>query len=109
MLIDHHVLSFLQAQQQPPGWVQFVPLLIMFLLFYVIWWLPMRRRQKAHEKMLQELQKGDRVVTSGGLYGEVAAVEEKVVLLKVADSVRVRVARASISGLQGDQEGGGSR
>jgi preprotein translocase subunit YajC len=62
----------------------------------------MRKRQKAHAKLLGELKRGDRVVTNGGLLGEVAAVEDKVVHVKLADNVRVRVLKSAIAGLEGD-------
>ena len=53
--------------------------------------------------------KGDRVVTNGGLYGSVAAVEEKWVVLRVADHVKVRVAKSAISGLEAQEEAGGRK
>lgn len=101
---------FLQGGSQPSVWVQFAPLIIMFGIFYLIWWLPMRRRQKAHDQMLRELKKGDKVVTSGGLHGEIAAVRDDDVLqVKLADNLKVRVSRSAISGLQGETEPGGDR
>ncbi len=59
--------------------------------------------------MIAGLKKGDKVVTNGGLYGEVAAVHEKVVILKLADNVKVRVAKSAISGLEGDEEAGSTK
>jgi preprotein translocase subunit YajC len=78
------------------------PMLIVFGIFYFLLLAPMRKRQKAHAKLLGDLKKGDRVVTTGGLLGEIAAVEEKVIHLKLADNVRVRVIRSAIAGLEGD-------
>lgn len=101
-------LAFAQAEA-PAAWVQFVPLGIMFLLFYLIWWMPMRKRQKAHQQMLSDLKKGDKVVTNGGLYGEVGAIQGQVVHLKLSDNVRVRVARSAISGMQGEESDGGGK
>lgn len=101
-------LAFAQAEA-PAAWVQFVPLGIMFLLFYLIWWMPMRKRQKAHQGMLDQLKKGDKVVTNGGLYGEVGAVDEQTVILKLGDNVRVKVARSAISGMQGEEPQGGGK
>jgi len=62
----------------------------------------MRKRQKQHQVLLGALKRGDRVVTNGGLLGEVAAVEEKVVHLKLADNVRVRVVKSAVAGMEGD-------
>lgn len=86
--------------------VQFAPLLVIFALFYVLLILPMRKRQKAVQQMVENLKKGDRVITNGGLYGEVAAVIGTAVLLKIADNVKVKVAKSAISGLEPDTEKG---
>lgn len=82
------------------------PMLIIFGIFYLLLILPMRKRQKAVQQMIENIKKGDKVVTTGGLYGEVAAVEEAWVLLRIADNVRVRVAKSAISGLEGDSDKG---
>jgi preprotein translocase subunit YajC len=82
--------------------LQLLPVLVIFAIFYFLLLAPMRKRQKAHQALLAELKRGDRVVTNGGLIGEVAAVEEKVVHLKLSDNVRVRVVKTAIAGLEGD-------
>jgi preprotein translocase subunit YajC len=79
--------------------VQLVPLVVIFALFYVLLILPMRKRQKVLQQLVENLKKGDKVITNGGLYGEVAAVTGPTVLLKIADNVRVKVAKSAISGL----------
>jgi len=82
--------------------IQLVPILLIFGIFYFLLLAPMRKRQKQHQALLAELKRGDKVVTNGGLLGEIAAVEEKVVHLKLADNVRVRVVKSAIAGLEGD-------
>jgi preprotein translocase subunit YajC len=77
-----------------------VPMLLIFVIFYVVLMLPMQRQRKALQQMIANLKKGDRVVTSGGIYGEVTAVEGATVMLRIADNVRVRVAKSAISGLE---------
>ena len=84
--------------------VQLVPILLIFAIFYFLLLAPMRKRQKQHQALLGALKRGDKVVTNGGLLGEIAAVEEKVVHLKLADNVRVRVAKSAIAGLEGDPQ-----
>jgi preprotein translocase subunit YajC len=74
------------------------------LIFYFIVWVPARRRQKDFQAMVEALKKGDRVVTTGGLYGEVVSVDSSTVILKIADTVKVKVAKSAISTLEG-QEG----
>jgi preprotein translocase subunit YajC len=85
---------------------QLVPLFLIFVLFYVMLIMPMRKRQKALQQLVENLKKGDRVITNGGLYGEVAAVVGSAVLLKVADNVKVKVAKSAISGLEPEEKGG---
>jgi preprotein translocase subunit YajC len=94
---------------QPNPLLQLAPLLLIFVLFYVLMIVPMRKRQRAVQQLIENLKKGDRVVTSGGIYGEVAAVAGSEVVLKIADNVKVRVAKSAITGLEAEAEKGGSR
>lgn len=98
------------VQQAPGGMMAILAQLAPFVLIFVIFWFlliaPARKRQKTHQAMLDALERGDKVITSGGLHGEVAAIDGAVLVLKIADSVKVRVSRSSISGLQGEPEGG---
>lgn len=95
-------LAFAEGASAPSPFLQLVPILLIFGIFYFLLLAPMRKRQKAHQAMLGQLKRGDKVVTNGGLLGEIAAVEEKVVHLKLADNVRVRVAKSAIAGLEGE-------
>ena len=88
-------------------WLSFVPMVAIFAIFYFLMVVPMRKRQKALQTLVENLKKGDRVVTNGGLYGEIAAIDASVVVLKVADNVKIRVARSAIAGLEGDGTTGG--
>jgi preprotein translocase subunit YajC len=92
------------AQQPPPGGpiVQFLlgPVGMMIIIVSIIYLLimrPQQKKQKQHQEMLRNLQKGDRVVTQAGIYGIVAQLDEKTVLLQVADKVQVRVARWAVA------------
>lgn len=84
-----------------------VPWVLMFVIFYVVLILPMRKRQKALQELVANLKKGDRVITTGGIYGEVAAADGATLVLKIADNVKVKVARSAIAGLEGDGDQGG--
>ena len=79
-----------------------VPMVLVFVLFYFLIIVPQRKRQRAVDEMLNNLKPGDKVVTSGGLYGQIVSVREdkRTVQLKVAENVRLEVARTAISGLQ---------
>ncbi len=94
------------AQAQPSAFIQLVPIVLIFGIFYFLLIAPMRKRQKAVQQMISDLKKGDRIVTSGGLHGEVTAVLDSAVLVKVADNVKVKISKSAISGLQGSEGDG---
>ncbi len=98
------------AEGSAPGpLLQLVPFIVIFAIFYFFLIAPMRRRQKALQTMIANLKKGDKVVTTGGLHGEVAALRDEVVVLRVAENVKVRVSRSAIAGLEGEEKAGGSK
>ena len=72
-------------------------LVLIFALFYFVMIRPQRKRQKEHETMVQDLQKGDRVITAGGIYGTIESLSEDSIVLKV-ESGTIRVARGSVVG-----------
>jgi len=95
-------LFFLMAP--PPenqGGANLISTLIMFgsiiLIFYFMIIRPQQKRAKEREKMLNELQKGDKVLTSGGIYGVIDSIEEKTVLIKVADNVKLKFDKQAIT------------
>ena len=92
-----------QAQTQSPL-VSLVPIFLVFGIFYFLLLAPMRKRQKALQKVVEGLKRGDKVVTNGGLIGEIAAVEDRVVHLKLGENVKVRVLKSAIAGLEGSAE-----
>lgn len=94
------------AMAAPPGQgvnplVQFIPFVLVLAIFYFVILLPMKRRQKRVEAFLSSLKVGDKVVTTGGLYGSVTRLDEQTVQLQIAQNVRVEVSRAAVVGYQG--------
>ena len=81
--------------------VQLIPFALILGIFYLVILLPMRRRQKKVQEFLDSLKVGDRVVTTGGLYGSITKLGDKSIQLQIADKVRVDVSRAAIVGFQG--------
>ncbi len=109
--MTHGAIAAWIAQAQPSGSPLWSNLILMAVLFAIFWFVlirPMRQRQKQHDEMLEKVQKGDKVVTNGGLYGEIAALSGDTIHLKIADGVRVKVAKSAIAGLQGETDGGAS-
>ncbi len=72
-------------------------LVAIFALFYFVMIRPQRKRQKEHQDMMQNLQKGDRVITAGGIYGTIDSLREDSVIIKVEGGGTLRVARGSVS------------
>jgi len=86
--------------------VSFLPFVLIFVVFYFLLILPQQRKQKKHKGMLEALKKGDRVLTTGGLLGTVAALNKDVVTIQVADNVRVKVRREYVAELREEPEEG---
>jgi preprotein translocase subunit YajC len=78
-------------------WYMLAFLVVIFALFYFVMIRPQRKRQKEHEAMMQELQKGDRVITAGGIYGTIESISEDSVVIKVEGGTTMRVARGSVA------------
>ena len=84
----------------PAGWLNLLPMLLILVVFYFLLVAPMRKRQKELAQQVDKLQKGDRVVTNGGLHGEIAGIEGGVVLLKIADQVKVKLDKSAIARIE---------
>jgi preprotein translocase subunit YajC len=83
------------------GYGAMIPLVLMFVIFYFLLIRPQQRKAKQHKELLSNLKKGDSVITSGGIYGRIAEINDNVLVLEVADKVRIKVARGFVSGLAG--------
>ncbi len=77
-----------------------MPILLIFVIFYLLIYRPMRKRQRMQEEMITNLKNGDKVITNGGIYGTVAGLKENTLVLKVADTVKIEVAKNAIASLQ---------
>ncbi|MBI2418597.1 MAG: preprotein translocase subunit YajC [Ignavibacteriales bacterium] len=109
------MFHFLLAMTPPPdgqgGGGSLVSTLIMFgaifAIFYFMIIRPQQKRQKERDKLLSAIQKGDKIITSGGMYGTVASLEEKTVIITAADNVKLKFDRSAIATVvaaKGDKE-----
>jgi preprotein translocase subunit YajC len=103
MLEDGRVFAMGAAPEGGNAWLQFVPFAIVLAIFYFIILLPMKRKQQKVQQFLDNLKVNDRVVTTGGIYGQITRLGEQSVQLQVADKVRIEIAKASIGGYQGQE------
>lgn len=75
-----------------------------FAIFYFMIIRPQQKRAKEREKLMSNLQKGDKVVTTGGMYGTVAGIEEKTVLIQIADNTKVKFDKSAVSIIMNSKE-----
>src|SRR5438552_14680305 len=106
MMVDAvRTLEPLFALSAPPDggspWLSFVPFFLVLGIFYFIILMPMKRKQAKVQEFLDSLKVGDRVITTGGIYGQVTRLGGDVIQIQIADKVRIDVSRAAIGGHQG--------
>ena len=87
----------------PSAWVQLLPFVLVVGIFYFVILLPMKRRQQKVQAFLAALKVGDRVVTSGGLFGTITRLSDQAIQVQIADKVRVEVSRNAVVGYQGQE------
>lgn len=107
--LAHAMGSAPGAGGQPGGpLMTFMPLILMFVIFYVLLIRPQQKKQKEHKQMLENLGRGDRIVTAGGLYGRIVEVKDDVLTVDLGNDVHVQVGRGFISGMV-PADGGASK
>ncbi len=94
----------LQQAQQPGGIVAFLPLIFILAIFYLIVFLPARRRQKKLQNMVDNLKSGDKVVTQGGIYGTIVGLRGDRIQLRIAENVKIDMSRNAVTALQNPEE-----
>ena len=85
-------------------WLQLVPFVLVLGIFYFIILLPMRKKQQKVQDFLEALKVGDKVITTGGIYGQVTRISGDIVQIQIADKVRIDVSKAAVGGLQGQAQ-----
>jgi preprotein translocase subunit YajC len=93
------MLDFLAAGaagSAPPGWVQFLPIIGMVVIFWFLIIRPQMQRQKQHQAKVAGLKRGDQVVTAGGLVGKVVKVDDEYAEIELAQGVRVKAVKSTI-------------
>jgi preprotein translocase subunit YajC len=77
----------------------FLPLVLMFVVFYFLLIWPQQKKAKAHRQLLANLQKGDNVVTASGIYGQITGITDTTVTLEIAEKVRIKISRSAVAGV----------
>ncbi len=81
---------------QAGGFTAFVPLILMFVIFYFLLIRPQQKKAKEHQNMISSLKKGDRIITSGGIHGTIVSLDETTINLEIADNVKIKVNRGNV-------------
>ncbi len=90
----------IQSQAASNPVLGFLPILLIFAIFYFLLFMPMQRQKRQQQKMLKELQAGNTVVTSGGIVGTIVAIDEDTIVLRVKpDNLKLQMARSAVSAL----------
>lgn len=102
------MIQLFQATPSPGagGLLQFAPMIFIFVIFYFLLIAPMRKKQKKAQEMLAKLKKGDEVVTTGGLFGRISAIDDErgFVVLEISSNVKVKALRSAIASLATEPE-----
>jgi preprotein translocase subunit YajC len=101
MMMSGSVFAMAASADGGGSWVQFVPFVLVIGIFYFVILMPMQKKQKKVQEFQQALKPGDRVITTGGIFGEITRVTDDAVQLQIADKVRITIARVAIGGYQG--------
>ncbi len=96
-MFDQIAYAMAPGQGGQGGFGMFIPLILLFGIFYFLLIRPQQKRQREHKDLLANLRKGDQVITAGGLYGRITGLTDTVVTLEITEKVRVKVARSQIS------------
>lgn len=81
------------------GLASFIPLVLMFVIFYFLLIRPQQKKAKEHKEMIAAIKKGDRIITSGGIHGQITAVDDTTLTVEISDKVRVKLNRANVAGV----------
>jgi preprotein translocase subunit YajC len=82
-----------------------VPLIIVMGIFYFILIRPQLKRQRQHQNMLGSLQKGDKIITTGGIHGLVVGVKDDVLVVKISENTKIELSKSAVAGVKGRDEG----
>ncbi|PIE64222.1 MAG: preprotein translocase subunit YajC [Desulfobacterales bacterium] len=97
------VPAFAEGGTAAPGGQQFmslVPLVLVFAVFYFLLIRPQQKQAKQHQAYLNGLKKGNKVITKGGIYGEIIGLTDSILTLEIAENVKIKVSRDAIAGSQ---------
>ena len=88
-----------QAGQAGGGLAGFLPIIILFAIFYFLLIRPQQKKAKEHREMIGSLKKGSRIITSGGIYGTIVTLDETTIGLEIAEKTKIKISRGNVAAL----------
>lgn len=85
------------TQTRDPGWLGFMPMILIFVVMYLLLIRPQQKRQKEQRELVSRLKAGDRVLTNGGIFGTITSVKDTSVMVEIAKGIEIEVVRVAIS------------
>ena len=92
------------ATGQAGGLAGFLPIIILFAIFYFLLIRPQQKKAKEHRNMIGNLKKGTRIITSGGIYGTIISIDDTTIGLEIAEKVKIKISRGNVAALITDNE-----
>ena len=96
-MVDFFISNAWAAPAQQPGFASFLPLIILFIIFYFILIRPQIKQAKQHKQLVASLTKGDEIATSGGLLGKIKQVGDNFIIVEVSKEIEVKIQKQSVS------------
>ncbi len=93
------------ASEGAAGLLSFAPFILIFVVFYFLLILPQQRKQKQQKAMLGQLKKGDKIITSSGIWGSITRLDKDTATVQVDDNTKVKIQRDSVARLRAHEEG----
>lgn len=93
-----------QAGGPAAGLTQFLPIIILFAIFYFLLIRPQQKKAKEHREMIANLKKGARVLTAAGIYGTIQSIDEATIGLEIAEKVKIKISRASVAAVVSEDD-----
>ncbi len=87
------------GQGQAGGIVGFLPIIVLFVIFYFLLIRPQQKKAKEHREMIANLKKGVRIITSGGIYGNIISIDETTIGLEIAEKVKIKITRGNVAAI----------
>ncbi|MCP3872215.1 MAG: preprotein translocase subunit YajC [Desulfobacteraceae bacterium] len=104
MISTAYAMGQAGGQAGQGGIMGFLPIIILFVIFYFLLIRPQQKKAKEHREMISSLKKGNRIITSGGIYGTIQSLDDTTIGLEIAEKVKIKISRGNVAAMVSDIE-----